>query len=89
MKRAAGIVVSLVIGALSFGVMAVEEVQKDKIKEMNLTKIGTVSTSDATAPMDARAELVKKAEELGGKYYVITSADQPGKDIRATADVYK
>lgn len=89
MKRTAGIVVSLVIGALSFSVMAAEEVQKDKIKEMNLTKIGTISTSDTTAPMDARAELVKKADALGGKYYVITSAAQPGKDIRATADVYK
>ncbi len=56
---------------------------------MNLTKIGTVSTSDTSAPMDARAELVKKADALGGKYYVITSGDKIGKDVRATADVYK
>ena len=89
MKRTAGIVVSLVIGALSFNVMAAEEVQKDKIKEMNLTKVGTISTSDTSAPMDARAELEKKADELGGKYYVITSGDKISKDIRATADVYK
>lgn len=89
MKLATGIVASLVIGSLSFGVLAAEELQKDKLKEMNLTKIGTVTTSDTTAPMDAKAEIVKKADELGGKYYVITSGDKTGKDIHATADVYK
>jgi len=89
MKLATGIVASLVIGSLSFGVFAAEELQKDKVKEMNLTKIGTVTTSDTTAPMDAKAEIVKKADELGGKYYVVTSGDKTGKDIHATADVYK
>ncbi|WP_072571227.1 MULTISPECIES: YdgH/BhsA/McbA-like domain containing protein [unclassified Enterobacter] len=89
MKLATGIVASLVIGSLSFGVLAAEELQKDKVKEMNLTKIGTVTTSDTTAPMDAKAEIVKKADELGGKYYVVTSGDKTGKDIHATADVYK
>jgi len=89
MKLATGIVASLVIGSLSFGVFAAQELQKDKVKEMNLTKIGTVTTSDTTAPMDAKAEIVKKADELGGKYYVVTSGDKTGKDIHATADVYK
>ncbi|WJD50067.1 YdgH/BhsA/McbA-like domain containing protein [Enterobacter sp. PGRG2] len=89
MKLATGIVASLVIGSLSFRVLAAEELQKDKVKEMNLTKIGTVTTSDTTAPMDAKAEIVKKADELGGKYYVVTSGDKTGKDIHATADVYK
>lgn len=89
MKLTTGIVASLVIGSLSFGVFAAEELQKDKLKEMNLTKIGTVTTSDTTAPMDAKAEIVKKADELGGKYYVVTSGDKTGKDIHATADVYK
>jgi hypothetical protein len=56
---------------------------------MNLTKIGDISTSDTTAPMDAKKELSQKADELGGKYYVITSANKDQKDVRATADVYK
>ena len=89
MKLVTGIVASLVIGSLSFGVMAAEEIQKDKVKEMNLTKVGDISTSDTTAPMDARKERSKKADELRGKYYVVTSANKDQKDIRATADVYK
>lgn len=89
MKIVTGIVASLVIGSLSFGVMAAQELQKDKVKEMNLTKIGDISTSDTSAPMDAKKELSKKADELGGTYYVITSANKDQKDVRATADVYK
>ncbi len=89
MKLATGIVASLVIGSLSFGVFAAQELQKDKVKEMNLTKIGTVTASESTAPMDARKEITKKADVLGGKYFVVTSADKTGKDIHATADVYK
>ena len=56
---------------------------------MNLTKVGEISTSDTTAPMDAKRELSKKADELGGKYYVVTSAEKQTKNVRATADVYK
>jgi hypothetical protein len=89
MKLVTGIVASLVIGSLSFGVMAAEEIQNDKVKEMNLTKVGDISTSDTTAPMDARKELSKKADEMGGKYYVVTSANKDQKDIRATAEVFK
>lgn len=89
MKLVTGIVTSLVIGSLSFGVMAAEELQKDKVDSMNLTKIGSITTDDTTAPMDARKELSKKADELGGKYYVVTSAEKKEQDVRATADVYK
>ncbi|MCS5451329.1 YdgH/BhsA/McbA family protein [Enterobacter huaxiensis] len=89
MKLVTGIVTSLVIGSLSFGALAAEELAKDKVKEMNLTKVGEITTSDTTAPMDAKRELSKKADELGGKYYVITSAEKYTKDVRATAEVYK
>ncbi|MCV2534585.1 DUF1471 domain-containing protein [Enterobacter wuhouensis] len=89
MKLVTGIVTSLVIGSLSFGALAAEELAKDKVKDMNLTKVGEITTSDTTAPMDAKRELSKKADELGGKYYVITSAEKYTKDVRATADVYK
>ncbi|POP43242.1 hypothetical protein CHU32_20855 [Superficieibacter electus] len=89
MKLVTGIVASLVIGSLSFGVMAAEELHKEKVKEMNLTKVGDISTDKGTAPMDAQRELSKKADELGGKYYVITSAKKSEKDIHTTAEVYK
>ncbi|EKK5242660.1 DUF1471 domain-containing protein [Cronobacter sakazakii] len=89
MKLRTGMLLSVVVGALSFGAMAAQELQKDKVKEMNLTKIGTIVSDKGTAPMDAKAELVKKADEMGGKYYVITSGEKTGKDIHATADVYK
>ncbi|BBS39086.1 YdgH/BhsA/McbA-like domain containing protein [Enterobacter cloacae complex sp. 2024EL-00215] len=89
MKLVTGIVTSLVIGSLSFGVFAAQELEKDKVKGMHLTKIGQISTSDTTAPMDARKELSKKADKLGGKYFVVTSASKDTKNVRATADVYK
>lgn len=89
MKMVTGIVASLVIGSLSFGAFAAEELTKDKLKEMNLTKIGEISTSDTSAPMDAKKDLSKKADELGGTYFVVTSAEKYTKDVRATADVYK
>ncbi|EWG71224.1 MULTISPECIES: YdgH/BhsA/McbA-like domain containing protein [Enterobacter] len=89
MKLVTGIVTSLVIGSLSFGVFAAKELEKDKVASMNLTKIGEITTSDTTAPMDARKELSKKADELGGTYYVVTSAEKQTKNVRATADVYK
>lgn len=89
MKLITGIAVSLVIGSLSFGVFAAKELEKDKVKEMNLTKVGEISTDKGTAPMDAHRELSKKADEAGGTYYVITSAEKPGKNIHTTADVYK
>ncbi len=56
---------------------------------MNLTKIGTISSSDGTSPMDAKDELSKKADEMGGTYYVITSDEKKSEDVQATADVYK
>ena len=64
MKLVTGIVTSLVIGSLSFGVFAAQELEKDKAKEMNLTKVGEISTSDTTAPMDAKKELSQKADEM-------------------------
>lgn len=89
MKLVTSIVTSLVIGSLSFGVMAAQELEKDKVNEMNLTKVGEITTSDTTAPMDAKKELSKKADELGGKYFVVTSAQKDTKNVHATAEVFK
>lgn len=89
MKLVTGIVASLVIGSLSFGVMAAQELEKDKVASLKLTKVGTITTSDTTSPMDAKRELSKKADKLGGKYFVVTSGQKNEKDVHATADVYK
>lgn len=89
MKKVMRTTAALVIGSLSFGVYAAEELQREKVEEMNLTKIGTITTSDTTEPMDARRELSEKADEMGGKYFVVIGGEKKGRDIYATADVYK
>ncbi len=60
MKLVTGIVTSLVIGSLSFGAFAAQELEKDKVAGMNLTKVGEISTSDTTAPMDAKESCLRK-----------------------------
>ena len=89
MKIVNGIVASLVTVLLSFGAFAADEIQKEDVAKMNLTKVGDISTSEGTAPMDAKAELSKKADEAGGKYYVVTSAIKKENNIHTTAEVYK
>ncbi|VFS35517.1 Protein of uncharacterised function (DUF1471) [Serratia liquefaciens] len=65
MKLVTGMVASLVIGTLSFGAFAAKEIQKEDVAKMNLTKVGSITTSRTTSPMDARRDLSKKADELG------------------------
>lgn len=89
MKLVAGIVTSLVIGSLSFGVFAAQEITKEDVAKMNLTKIGDITTSKTTSPSDAKADLSKKADELGGKYYVIIAGEKNEKTVHGNADVYK
>lgn len=40
-------------------------------------------------PMDARRDLSKKADELGGKYFVVIAGQKNEKTVHANADVYK
>ncbi|AIR59816.1 DUF1471 domain-containing protein [Cedecea neteri] len=89
MKLITGIVTGLLVGAVSFGAFAAKELEKDKVAGMKLTKIGTIVTDKTSAPMDAKRDLVKQADKLGGDYYVVTSAEKYTKNVRATADVYK
>jgi hypothetical protein len=89
MKFITGIVASLVIGSLSFGVFAAQEITKEDVAKMNLTKIGDITTSKTTSPSDAKADLSKKADELGGKYYVIIAGEKNEKTVHGNADVYK
>lgn len=89
MKIVTSIVASLVTVLLSFGAFAAKEIQKEDVMKMKLTKVGNISTSEGSAPMDAKRELSQKADEAGGMYYLIISADKNGANIRTTAEVYK
>ena len=89
MKLVTGIVASLVIGSLSFGAFAAKEIQKDEVAKMNLTKIGSITTSKTTSPMDAKRDLSKKADKLGGTYFVVIAGEKNEKTVHANADVYK
>ncbi len=80
MKLVTGMVASLVIGTLSFGAFAAKEIQKEDVAKMNLTKVGSITTSRTTSPMDARRDLSKKADELGGKYFVVIAGQKKRKN---------
>ena len=83
MKLVTGMVASLVIGTLSFGAFAAKEIQKEDVAKMNLTKVGSITTSRTTSPMDARRDLSKKADELGGKYFVVIAGQKNEKTVHA------
>lgn len=89
MKIASGIVAALVMGSLSFGAFAAKEIQKEDLAKMNLTKIGSITTSRTTSPMDAKKDLSKKADEMGGTYFVVIAGNKNEKTVHANADVYK
>lgn len=66
---------------------AAKEITKEEAKQYE--KVGEVSTTkEYTAPSDAMKDISQKADELGGKYFVITSGNE-GDKIRGTATVYK
>ncbi|CQD71668.1 Multiple stress resistance protein BhsA precursor [Yersinia enterocolitica] len=89
----------VVLGTFSSAVISAELLTKEELNNnpQQYEKIGNIVTANELATMDAKAELAtmdakaelsKKADELGGDYYVITSANTDNK-IHATADVYK
>jgi hypothetical protein len=89
MKAMKWVVASMVMGAVSFSAFAAKEVTREEVQKMNLEKIGTISTTaETTAPMDAKKELSKAADEKGGKYFMVIGGTEHGK-ISATAEVYK
>lgn len=75
--------------SLPFSVLAAKEVTKEEVETMKLEKIGTVhTTAETTSPMDAKKVLSQRADEKGGKYYLIIAGREHGK-FSATAEVYK
>ncbi|VCV64804.1 YdgH/BhsA/McbA-like domain containing protein [Klebsiella pneumoniae] len=88
MKLVTGMVASLVIGT-SLSAHSPRRDPKEDVAKMNLTKVGSITTSRTTSPMDARRDLSKKADELGGKYFVVIAGQKNEKTVHANADVYK
>ncbi|EAS9539295.1 DUF1471 family periplasmic protein YahO [Salmonella sp. CQ22WZ0122SAL] len=78
----------VMLGALAFvvtNVYAAEIMKKtdfDKVAS-EYTKIGTISTTGEMSPLDAREDLIKKADVV-----VLTSGQTENK-IHGTADIYK
>ncbi|ATF50707.1 hypothetical protein CO701_17085 [Citrobacter werkmanii] len=85
--------IKVLIGALAFVVSnayAAELMMKvdfDKV-ESQYTKIGTISTSNEMSAADAKADLIKKADEKGADVLVLTSGQTDNK-IHGTANIYK
>ncbi|MBD8163781.1 YdgH/BhsA/McbA-like domain containing protein [Erwinia persicina] len=88
MKKQLAISALLLTTFAVFNAGAAEQITREKAQEMNLEMIGTVTTNSTINPMDANAHLSKKADEKGGKYYVIVAAQQGNRD-HALAEVYK
>ena len=90
MRIAQVVFATIALGAVSFGAMSAELLTKEAYNDHKdeYVKLGTISTSGETAQSDAKEELSKKADALGGQFYVVTSADTENK-IHGTADVYK
>lgn len=88
MKIAHGAMVAFIATSLiSFSAFAATEITKEEAKKYE--EVGKVSTTkEHTSPHDAMEEIAKKADEMGGKYFVITSG-QEGDKVRGTATVYK
>ncbi|AVF36255.1 YdgH/BhsA/McbA-like domain containing protein [Rahnella sikkimica] len=89
MKSNKIIIAAVLAGFFSVNAMAADLITKEEAKEKGYTSLGVVTTSNEyTAPMDAREELAKLADEKGGKYFVIIAAQEKRK-ISATAEVFK
>ncbi|MBK0003100.1 DUF1471 domain-containing protein [Erwinia sp. S43] len=88
MKKIISVTALLFTATLAFNASAAEEISRQQVQEMNLDKIGVITTTGTNAPMDAKADLSAKADKLGGRYYVIIAAEERGRTL-AEAEVYK
>lgn len=78
------------LALLAVNAYATELMKKTDFEKISsqYTKIGTVSTSGETSASDAKAQLLKKAEEKGADVIVLTSGQTDNK-IHGTADMFK
>ncbi|MBM7345920.1 YdgH/BhsA/McbA-like domain containing protein [Pantoea coffeiphila] len=88
MKKIISATALLFTATLAFNASAAQEISRQQVQDMNLDKIGVITTTGTNAPMDAKADLSAKADKLGGRYYVIIAAEERGRTL-AEAEVYK
>jgi pyruvate-formate lyase-activating enzyme len=90
MKFLKMMVAAVALSTVSFGAMSAKLLTEEELNKnpSQYEKVGNITTSGEADQMDANEELSKKADEKGGDFYVLTSADTD-KKIHATADVYK
>ncbi len=89
MNKLSLLTAALLTGTLAANVMAAQEISEIEAKEKGYQKIASVNTTaETTSPMDAKKVLSQKADEQGGRYFVVIAGRQHGR-YSATADVYK
>lgn len=71
----------------AYSAVLMTKVDFDKVS-LQYEKVGDISVSDESAPMDAREALKAEADKLGADIYVVTSGEID-KKVRATAVAYK
>lgn len=82
---------AILLLALSFNAGAATMIAKDEVKKnpQKYVRIGVVNSSGSTnSPVDTKDELSKKADAIGGQFFVVTSANTNDK-YSASAVVYK
>lgn len=89
MKALRKIAIGIAVAGLSLSAFAAEQITPQIAKEKNYQLIGTVtSKNEATSPSGLEEALSKKADKLGGKYFVVVSGKEIGRFV-GTAKVYK
>ena len=83
MKKSTLFAAALALGAVSFGSMAVEEVQHS-----NQPATGYVSVTGAVSVNDLTTQLAKKADEAGATSFRVISASGEN-EMNGTAAIYK
>ena len=90
MNKLSTIFLALLVSTFSFSALSAEMMTKNEFKKVHnqYTEIGNISTSGETDSATAKDDLSKKADELGGDIYILTSGNTNNK-IHGTAKVYK
>ncbi len=67
-----------VFSITTFNAQAAKEITREEAKQYQ--EVGKISTTrEHTAPADAMKEISQKADDMGGKYFVITSGNEGDK----------
>ncbi len=87
------LLLTAVLLATSYSAFSADLISAQEAKHFKLTSVGNISVSatggEVSSPTDLHEALSKKADEKGGKYYVIISAREHGNNFEAVAKAYK